>query len=395
MSIKRFFVFLISFVLTASCAFSKEAVKLVSVKNIQKSALTSIIDNELKNKNYNIVLKDDYYILPKTISSSGDYYIIMAKQNGNDCYLYFLSNAPNNDFEPIIFGNLKNNKYKYKNISNKSVLSLFYSDALALKNNANYKSSNQAFSYDFSDEAQAKFDSQNNKYSGITVERSNVVGTKVISSNKNVVQTPVKKIVTDNIIATVPDKSQPQPLKGSVLFIPQGASFDATLQSAITSESIAKSDTITAVLPSDWVYNGSIIAPQGSILYGKITDVENAGLAYKNGTLGFTFNQLLTPKGTKIQLSTNKVVLGVENSSRGKKIAANVAVGSLIGLASGAMYAVLTGGDIGGALAIGAGMGAASGGMTAVMSRGENVELKEGANLNIRLIESMSITPYN
>lgn len=395
MSIKRFLVLLISFVLTASCAFSKEVSKLITVKNVQKSLVTTIIDSELKKTNYKILLKDDYYILPKTASDSGEYYVIMAKQNGNDCYLYLLTNSQKNDFESVLLDKLKNDKYKYKKITNKSVLGIFYSDAIALKNNADYKVKNQALVYDFSEEAQAKYNAQNDKYSGIKVERSNVVGTKVISSNKNVVQTPVKKIATDNIVPKTSDASKPSPLKGAVLFIPQGSTFDATLQSAITSESIAKNDTITAVLPVDWVYNGTLVAPQGSILYGTVTSVENAGLAYKNGNLGFTFKELLTPKGTKIPLATNTVMLSVENSSRAKKIAANVVVGSLIGVASGAVYAVLTGGDIGGAIAVGAGMGAASGGVTAVMSKGENVELKEGVNLNIRLIESMSTTPYN
>lgn len=393
MGIRRFFVLLISFVLTASCAFSKEVQKLVLVKNIQKSLLTSVVDNGINNKNYNIVLKDDYYILPKS-TTTGEYYVIMAKQNANDCYLYFYTNAPKNDIEQTLLSVLKKNKYKYKKITNKSVLGLFYSDALALKNNADNKSKNQALAYDFSDEAQAKFGTQADKYSGLTV-KSNGVGTKVVSSNKNVVQTPVKKIATDNIVPKVTDKSNPSVLKGTVLFIPKDATFDATLQSAITSESIAKNDTITAVLPKDWTYNGVLVAPQGSILYGTVTSVENAGLAYKNGNLGFTFKEILTPKGIKIPLATNTVMLGVDNSSRGKKIATNIIVGSVLGVATGAIYAVMTGGDIGGALAVGAGMGAASGGLTAVMSKGENVELKEGANLNVRLIESMSTTPYN
>ena len=62
-------------------------------------------------------------------------------------------------------------------------------------------------------------------------------------------------------------------------------------------------------LDDDWIYNNVLIAPAGSILYGKVTDSQKAGYAYGNGEIEITFNELLTTEGQKFNLAANKVKL--------------------------------------------------------------------------------------
>lgn len=184
-------------------------------------------------------------------------------------------------------------------------------------------------------------------------------------------------------------------LKGGVVYIFQGAVFQAVLQSPISSESIAKDDTIASVLSADWVYNGVLIAPEGSIVYGKALDAKKSGNFYKNGEISIVFNELLTPTGEKLVLESNVVTVRVD-SKRAKKITANVTAGIVTGVAVGAVACLMGAGpSIIEAVAVGAGIGALGGIVGAATHKGEAVEIPAGTGINVRLTKPMQAVPYN
>lgn len=241
--------------------------------------------------------------------------------------------------------------------------------------------------YDFSDEAQEQFNAQN-------ITPIPQTPTKETPAKKRNKKTENQNTKTDKI-TKVPPLQQNTPLKGGLVYIAEGASFQAVLQSSISSESIAKNDTIASVLSADWVHNGVLVAPQGSIVYGKALEAEKTGAFYKNGEISIVFNELMTPTGDKLVLESNVVTVRVDGG-RAKKIAANVVAGVALGALSGILMGGLgDGGDWKRGLIIGAGIGAAGGVVNAATRKGEAVEIPAGTGINVRLTKPMHAVPYN
>lgn len=234
--------------------------------------------------------------------------------------------------------------------------------------------------YDFSDEAQTLFDMQQNPANQIY----NIIDTTYVPESSPKSNT-FEQNTTQNLPAPTQNPSQNKLLTGNVVYIPVGSSFQAVLQSSISSESLMKYDTIAAVIDADWYQDNVLIAPQGSVVYGKAIDTQKAGRAYENGSLSITFDEILTPKGDYINLVSNTVVVSVDGKNRPLKITADVARGTLGGLATGSTSA---------GLAVMAAVGAIDGLLTAFSRQGEEVEIPAGTGITVRLIQAMNIAPY-
>ena len=240
--------------------------------------------------------------------------------------------------------------------------------------------------YDFSDEAQERFNSQN-------LTPIPQMPTKETPSKKRNKQTE-NETANINTNTSIPPLQQNTTLKGGLVYISEGATFQAVLQSSISSESLAKDDTIASVLSSDWVHNGVLIAPQGSIVYGKAIDAQKTGFFYKNGEISIMFNELITPTGDKLVLESNIVTVRVDGG-RGKKIAANVAAGAAIGMLSGVLRGLLSDdSNWKTVLIVGASLGVAGGLINAGAHKGEAVEIPAGTGINVRLTKPMQAEPY-
>lgn len=229
--------------------------------------------------------------------------------------------------------------------------------------------------YDFSDEAQAQFDMQYNPEGQI----NNI-------TEPNYQPEFFEQNTMQNF--PVPPQNPPQNilLKGTAVYVPVGSSFQAVLQSSISSESLMQHDTIAAIVDNDWYQNNILIAPKGSIVYGTAVGTKRAGRAYTNGSLSITFNEILTPKGDSINLVSNTVSISVDEKNRPLKITADVAKGTLFGLTSGTSSQ---------GLAVNVALGAIDGLLTALTRRGEEIEIPAGTGITVRLIQAMNIAPYN
>ena len=241
--------------------------------------------------------------------------------------------------------------------------------------------------YDFSDEAQAKFDAEATiKKDVIRSQEPKLKPSK--RSNKQQTKTAPQEIILDTNIYP---RNKANTMQG--ILIKSGETFFAILQSSISSASIAQDDAIAAILEYDWVYNGTLIAPKGSIVYGYASDVKKAGIMLNDGSLSITFNEIITPDGYKHTLTSNTVTLDV-HSKKIRRLAGNTAAGAAAGILSGLLYTLISGGDIVSGIAIGAGIGAAGGVVTTVFQNGEDVEIPAGTPIKVELLEDMNVKSY-
>ncbi|MBQ2871858.1 hypothetical protein IJE86_09155, partial [bacterium] len=351
-------------------------------------------------KNYKYIDEFGYYI--EDTQAENLYHILLIKQVGDDSYFYYLSNIEENDFLKGILKRVKNSGVKIKKIRNDELKSVFHQDAVLIKNNAiknmqltkTLSKSDIKTKYDFSDAAQAKFDAQANKYGGLKIKNR-----KTISENKNTTldePTVFEPQETDINISSVQNTDAFHipfsELKGRVVHLPKGVIIDAVLQSAISSNSIMEKDVITAVLERDWMYNGNLIAPSGSILYGTVVDAQKAGYAYGNGEIEIRFTEVLSMDGQRFSLPDNSVKLET-GINRTVKVTSRVVGGAIMGVVAGTLYALVSGGDVASGVAVGASIGGAGGAVSAVAQKGQDVEIPMGTPLQIKLKEPMTVTP--
>lgn len=254
--------------------------------------------------------------------------------------------------------------------------------------------------YDFSDEAQQRFEQsnqtipvQNNDFSKRKTRREIKKHQEPIySDNDRTNYTPPIEEVEIPAYYTPPIQNT---LHGSVVAVPQGTSFYITFDSGISSVSMDKNDRLTARLTNDWSYNGTLLAPAGSIVYGTAVAAKSAGYAYGSGAMEISFNQILTPNGNMINISAEKIQMEAK-SERAKNMGRDILIGTVSSLLIGAAFTALGGGDDWGRnMLIYGGIGAAGGGIRGAMQRGRDIEIPDGTTVEIILANPVNISPYN
>lgn len=384
-------------------SFAEEYSKLYIIKNIDNENLNNFAKVYLQENEYKYFYNDGYLISEKLENNTERKTILIIKQVEQNSYFYYWSDDKDKTFFKNIFKRIKASGLKTKKVGNDELISVFREDAIKLEkefshriaDNESQVKSDIDTKYDFSDEAQASFDAQYSKYNGLKIK-----GKKTVSENKNVqIASQNEQVVFSptSVDITFSQNSQGvvipfSPLKGSVVQIPKGSIINAVLQSAISSQSISENDVITATLEQDWIYNGVLIAPAGSILYGHVVDAQKAGYAFANGEIEITFTEILTLDAQRFPLSANLVKLDT-GINRAVKVSSKLISGALMGVMAGTLYALISGGDVASGIAWGAGVGTAGGAVTAVANKGQEVEIPAGTNLQIKLTEDMNVTP--
>ena len=261
--------------------------------------------------------------------------------------------------------------------------------------------------YDFSDEAQIKFNQNADIYKPINTNTG--VNTPPAEEHKfKRVKEKKKEHLEEIHLETpaelhkieVPKYDPKAKLLGKVVYVPQGTVINVQLQSGRSSGSLDENDRLTAVLPENWVYNGNLIAPAGSLVYGTAIDATPAGYAYGSGAMELIFDKIMTPDGQVYNINAEKIRLEAE-SSRGKNMTRDVLVGAGIGLLAGLLMTALGANFYGGdndyaqAMLIYGAAGAAGGGIKGVASRGEDVSIAPDTILQLKLLEPLEVVPQN
>lgn len=415
---KKCFILLITLFLTSVHVFAADVSRLYRIKEADSDSVNKILAPYLKSRFPNMTKQHNGYILED--KQKGYYYVIIISEKDENCYLYYMSNNEDEDLRKDILKTLKNNDFKNKRVLDSSLKSYFYGEAytnlahstasvnlrskkdVSLPQTARPEAVNaKEINYDFSDEAQERFNSMHNS-NVINLEVSDNDKQKVeINPKRNVIRLPqIGDSGTQSAYNPYTQQNlQPQivqkptnVLSGSVVYIPDGTSFTAALLSDISSESLVNNDRISAELDQDWSYNGQLIAPAGSILNGRAVDTKSASFAMGNGQIGLLFDEVMTPDGNLIPLKTNKVYI-VGNNSRALNITKRVAGGAAAGLLLSAV-SMLMGADPTHAIIYGMSLGAGGGAISAISAKGEEIQLIEGSQLQIMLTEPLTIQTY-
>ena len=137
------------------------------------------------------------------------------------------------------------------------------------------------------------------------------------------------------------------------------------LQDALDTAVNESGDTFRTILDKDIVVDGRVVAPRGSVLDGKLSNVARSGRVEGRATMSLQLTSLTVGNQTyPLQTET----LSFEADSTKKKDATKVGVGAGIGAVIGA----IAGGGKG--AAIGAAVGGGAGGATVVATRGKEVK---------------------
>lgn len=418
--VKKLFSLICAFILTGTSVFAADVSRLYTVKNAKAAEVEKVLTPYLK-RNFPSALKgQNSYILED--KNKKYYYVVILADKNENCYFYYMSNNEDESLRKELIETLKNNDFKSKKVRNSSLKSYFYGEAYTnlAHSNVNIKMRTtaensqmlppqneiinaSAIEYDFSDEAQTRFNGSNSAQN-IVVEPKTEPPIELQTQEKAIVKLPkiesswqgeAFKPNSGTVQSSYNSQNyqgQGSVLTGSVIYIQDGATFTAVLLSDISSDSIVNNDRVSAELDADWIYNGQLIAPAGSILNGRAVDTKAASYAMANGQIGLLFNEIMTPDGNIIPLKTNKVYI-VGNSSRALNVTKRIAGGAATGLLLSAI-SMLFGADPTSAIIYGTSIGVGAGAISTISSKGEEIRVIEGSQLQIMLTEPLTVQLY-
>jgi hypothetical protein len=179
-----------------------------------------------------------------------------------------------------------------------------------------------------------------------------------------------------------------------------GTTMRVRINQDLGSEHARIGDVFTTTLV-DPVYssNGVLLAPQGSIVTGRVTHVQRAQKKGKPATLDVEFVSLKLPNGrahsingSLTDLSGSGGTSDNEGTVTAKKTSHRRAKFIGGGAGGGAVIGAIAGGGKG--LAIGAGVGAITGGIAGRLKKGSEVKVPSGTEFGVVLNHATSMTRY-
>jgi hypothetical protein len=166
------------------------------------------------------------------------------------------------------------------------------------------------------------------------------------------------------------------PSSRNSMTVPAGTVISVRMIDGVDSTTNQVGDQFHASLESDIVVDGTIVAPKGADVYGKLGTVKSAGSIQGQSQLELELT------GIRIQGSIVPIVSGdydVAGKSRGKQSAERIGGGAALGAVIGA----IAGGGKG--AAIGATVGAGAGTAVQVMTKGQQVKVPSETVLDFTL----------
>ncbi len=170
----------------------------------------------------------------------------------------------------------------------------------------------------------------------------------------------------------------------SIYQLAAGTRIRVAMDNEISSEVASVNDTFTTVVAEPLRVRETIVLPTGTVIEGRITQVERAGAGGKSGKLVVKFETIRFENGEKREIEgvlANE--LKAASSARTGIIAilGGTALGALIGSASKSGSGAL----------IGAGIGAGAGTGIALARKGKNVRIKSDEKFEIELTKQVTL----
>ena len=141
-------------------------------------------------------------------------------------------------------------------------------------------------------------------------------------------------------------------------------------------------DSFQAILDEALDVDGNIVAPRGSIVEGRLSDVERAGRVEGRSKMSLRIVSLFINDQA---YTVDSQVLAFEAESTVKKDATKVGLGAGIGAVIGA----IAGGGKG--AAIGAAVGGGAGGATVIATRGKDLKFEPEQQFSFELLKDLQV----
>jgi Bacterial conjugation TrbI-like protein len=202
-----------------------------------------------------------------------------------------------------------------------------------------------------------------------------------------------------------------QTLQGYVREVPAQTKIPIIMDTAVDSDTSQEGDEFAARTAEDLTIDGNIVVPAGSIIKGRIAQLNSPKHMNRSGSVALKFDTVTTPDNRSIPLVANLVAHGgVVHAKRGLKdyaidsgtVAAPFLIGTVIGLVAGKSNNNNTNNSSnnnnnnnsksmskGTAMALGAGVGLAVGVAILLAKKGKKVDVRPGDELKIELAEAL------
>ena len=316
------------------------ASNLYFIKNAKKDQVSALVQQGFEKDSSLTLRKLNPYL---GISDDGkDYALVILQTSSNNLFYYFQSNK-GSKVDKQIRKLLKKHDLEFEKSENTMYISTF-------ENQAQKVLTNTSNNYDFSE-----------------------------PNIQKISTTPVTK-KSDNTV-----------LKGYVGEVAAGSTFQAYLQTPINTANANKGDTISAILTQNWVYNGTVIAPQGSVVSGVLTKARHATYGSRNGRVVIDFNEIRTLEGKVYNIKAEKIDFTVTNDGKWSNAAVRMAKSAAVGALTGLLFGLLSSASTGASTAIGAGVAAGDALISSTAERGVDAEIPIYTDLEIKLLKPLNV----
>lgn len=204
-------------------------------------------------------------------------------------------------------------------------------------------------------------------------------------------------------------KGDKQVLQGYVREVPAQTKIPIIMDTAVDSDTSQEGDEFAARTAEDLTIDGTIVVPAGSIIKGRIAQLNSPKHFIRSGSVALKFDTVTTPDNRSIPLVANLVAHGgVVHAKRGLKdyaidsgtVAAPLLIGTVIGLVAGKSNNNNNNSNNnnnnnsksmgkGTAMALGAGVGLVVGVAILCAKKGKKVDVRPGDELKIELAEAL------
>jgi hypothetical protein len=182
--------------------------------------------------------------------------------------------------------------------------------------------------------------------------------------------------------------------------ITPGTTLDMVISTSVSTGVNVSGDEFFGKISKDYVVDGKVVIPKGTIVHGTVEEMKKAGRAGRNGYITTKFDYMVTPDGREISIEGKSTTRDSSIKAAAKVVgrasgytAVGGAIGAIMVLKYGGLAAVAA--SNGYALAGGAAVGGAIGLTSAMLTHGKNAMLQPGAEIRVKLNEDLHLPTMN
>jgi len=164
--------------------------------------------------------------------------------------------------------------------------------------------------------------------------------------------------------------------------VPAGTSLALVLETPLSTETTREGQSVTARVERATSEDGGVVLPGGSVLRGRVTEVDRAGRVSGRAHLAVKWDTL-TVRGESHRIAVSDLAMTAEaqHGRDAKIIGGSTAAGAIIG-------GIVNGG---GGAKKGAIIGAGAGAGAVLVNRGQDVEMPAGSRWTVRVKETVRL----